>query len=170
MSVYYASWARRLGFAHYDAYMVASTDYAASYIATTSASPMGQIKTPFGQRVYRAMKHIQEEILNRCSSIKTFCANILYIHIRPTCQGLNACVRVPLVYKRETLARERAIQGPPGQRIDSFTPRAIHLTVDVGYYAPAARTTQKPECSCVLAPKLDCPNRSALSRVLSLWD
>ena len=58
------------------------------------------------------------------------------------------------------------MEGPAGQRIDSFTQRAIHLTVDVGYYAPAARTTQKPECSCVLAPKLDRPNRLALSRVL----
>ena len=37
MSVYYASWARRLGFAYYDAYMVASTDYAACYIAPTGA-------------------------------------------------------------------------------------------------------------------------------------
>ena len=72
MSVYYASWAQRLGFAHYDAYMVASTDYAASYIATTSASPMGQIKTPFGQRVYRAMKHIQEEILNTVAPLKLY--------------------------------------------------------------------------------------------------
>ena len=50
MSVYYASWTRRLGFAHYDAYTVASTDYAASYIAPTGASPMGQIKTSLGQR------------------------------------------------------------------------------------------------------------------------
>ena len=33
MTVYYTSWTRRLGFAHYDAYMVAWTDYAASYIA-----------------------------------------------------------------------------------------------------------------------------------------
>ena len=48
MSVYYASWARRLGFAHYDAYMVASTDYAASYTTSTGASPMGQEKTPLG--------------------------------------------------------------------------------------------------------------------------
>ena len=45
MSVYYASWTRRLGFAHYDAYMVAWTDYAASYIAPTGASPM---ETPLG--------------------------------------------------------------------------------------------------------------------------
>ena len=44
----------------------------------------------------------------------------------------------PWSIKRETLARVRFIQGPAGQRIDSFIPRAIHLTVDVGYYAPAA--------------------------------
>ena len=74
MSVYYARWTRRLGFAHYDAYTVASTDYAASYIALTGASPMGQIKTPPGQRVYRAMKRIREEIINHCSSIEAFCA------------------------------------------------------------------------------------------------
>ena len=70
MSVYYASWSRRLGFAHYDAYTVASTDYAASCIAPTGASPMGQIKTPLGQRVDRAMKRIREEILDRGSSLK----------------------------------------------------------------------------------------------------
>src|SRR6185369_13761179 len=73
ISVYYASWTRWLGFAHYDAYTVASADYAASYIAPTGTSPMGQIKTPLGQRVYRAMKRIREEILNRCSSIEASC-------------------------------------------------------------------------------------------------
>ena len=46
ISVYYASWTRRLGFAHYDAYTVASTDYAASYIAPAGASPMGQLRNP----------------------------------------------------------------------------------------------------------------------------
>ena len=46
MSVYYTSWTRWLDFAHYDAYTVASTDYAASYIAPMGASPMRQIKTP----------------------------------------------------------------------------------------------------------------------------
>jgi len=70
MSAYYASWTRRLGFAHCDAYTVASTDYAASYIAPTGASPMGQIKTPLGQRGYRAMKRIREEILNTVAPLK----------------------------------------------------------------------------------------------------
>ena len=58
--------------AHYDAYTVASTDYAASYIAPTGASPMGQIKTPLGQRVYRTMKRIRQEILHRCSPISVY--------------------------------------------------------------------------------------------------
>ena len=35
-------------FRHYDAYIVASTDYAASYTTSTGDSPMGQEKTPLG--------------------------------------------------------------------------------------------------------------------------
>ena len=73
-TVYYASWTRRFGFARYDAYTGDPAVYAANYIAPTGASQMGQIKTPLGQRVYRAMKRIREEILNRCSSIEAFCA------------------------------------------------------------------------------------------------
>ena len=55
-----------------------------------------------------------------------------------------------LLYKRETPVREGGGEkrGTVGQRIDSFILRAIHHTVDVGYYAPAARTTLNP---CVLA-------------------
>ena len=51
-------------------------------------------------------------------------------------------------------SRRREVQiGSWRQRIDASTdPRAIQLSVDVGYYAPAARTTLNPECSCVLAP------------------
>jgi hypothetical protein len=51
------------------------------------------------------MKRIREEILNRCSSIEAFCVAYYTSTLRPTCRGLNACVRVPLIYKRETLAR-----------------------------------------------------------------
>ena len=46
MSVNNASRTRRLGSTHYDACAVASTEYAASYITSTCASPMGQEKTP----------------------------------------------------------------------------------------------------------------------------
>ena len=62
MSVCYASWTRRLAFAHHDAYAVDPTVYAATYTASTGTSPMGQVKTPLGQRVYRAMKRIRQEI------------------------------------------------------------------------------------------------------------
>ena len=69
MSVYNASWTRRLGFAQYDACTVASTDYAANYTISTGASPMGQEKTPLGQGVYRTMKCIRQEILHHCNPL-----------------------------------------------------------------------------------------------------
>ena len=37
-------------------YAVDPTVYAATYTASTGASPMGQVKTPLSQRVYRAMR------------------------------------------------------------------------------------------------------------------
>ena len=36
------------------------------------ASPMGQEKTPLGQRVYRTMKYIRQEILHHCSTINVY--------------------------------------------------------------------------------------------------
>ena len=72
MSVYNASWTRRLGFAHYYACTVASTDYATSYTTSTGASPMGQEKTPLGQRVYKRTKHIRQEILDHYSTISIY--------------------------------------------------------------------------------------------------
>ena len=44
---------------YYNAYAVDPTVYAATYTASTGASPMGQVKTPLGQRDYSAMKHIR---------------------------------------------------------------------------------------------------------------
>jgi len=107
MSVCYASWTRRLAFAHHDAYAVDPTVYAATYTTSTGASPTGQVNPLLGQRVHRAMKHIRGEILNHCSTIKCLLRSILYIRVGPTCRGLNACVRVPLGYKRETPVREK---------------------------------------------------------------
>ena len=72
MSVYNASWTRRLGFAHYDAYTVASTDYAARHTTSTCASPMGQEKTPLGQRVYKTMKSIRQDILHHYTTISIY--------------------------------------------------------------------------------------------------
>ena len=47
---------------YHNAYAVDPTVYAATYTASTGASPMGQVKTPLGQRIYRAMKRIRKEI------------------------------------------------------------------------------------------------------------
>ena len=47
---------------YHNAYAVDPTLYAATYTASTGASPIGQVKTPLGQRVYREMKRIQKEI------------------------------------------------------------------------------------------------------------
>ena len=166
MSVYYASWTRRLGFAHYDAYTVASTDYAASYIAPTGASPMGQLRNPLGQGVYRAMKQIREEILNRCSSIEASYV-VHYTSLLSPPVGVRClCTRPPCTIKGgHPLEKD---SSPAGQMLDSFILREIDHTVDVGYYAPAARTTLNVVCSCVLAPELDRPNSLAIPRVLPL--
>ena len=66
---------------------------------------MGQVKTPLGQRVYRAMKRIRQEILNHCSTINVF-FGILYIRVGPTCRGPTRVYASSLRYKRETPARE----------------------------------------------------------------
>ena len=78
---------------YHNAYAVDSTVYAATYTALTGASPMGQEKTPLGQRVYRTMKCIQQEILHHCSTIGVC---LVYILVGPTCRGSNACARVLL--------------------------------------------------------------------------
>ena len=52
----------------HNAYVVDPTVYAATYTASTGASPMRQEKTPLGQRVYMTIKCIQQEILHHCST------------------------------------------------------------------------------------------------------
>ena len=51
---------------YHNAYAVDPTLYAATYTASTGASPMGQVKTPLGQRVYRAMKRIRKRFTRHC--------------------------------------------------------------------------------------------------------
>ena len=139
---------------------------------------MGQIKTPLGQRVYRAMMRTQEEILNRCSSIEASYVVYYTSLLSPPVGVRRLFTRPPCTIKGGRPLEKDS--SPAGQMIDSFILRAIHHTVDVGYYAPAARTTLNPECSCVLASKPDRPNHwrspeyspSGLRRVRSatrLW-
>ena len=69
------------------------------------------------------------------------CVRLYYI-VGPTCRGSNNCVRVPLRYKREALVVHRT--SPDRHKLSQLSHsrgKAIQYTVDVGYYAPAARTT-----------------------------
>ena len=74
---------------------------------------------------------------------------ILYYIIGPTCRGTNGHVRVPLRYKREALAvDDNSLRTDTSTReLSHSRGKAIQHTVDVGYYAPAARTTLIPLCS-----------------------
>jgi len=51
---------------YHNAYAVDPTVYAATYTASTGASPMGQVKTPLGQIVYMVMKRIRQKIHKHC--------------------------------------------------------------------------------------------------------
>ena len=99
MSVCYASWTRRLAFAYHDAYAVDPTVYAATYTASTGASPMGQVNTPLGQRVYRAMKRIQQKIVNHCSSVNVFFVVYYTSSLGPPVGVQRLCTRLPCAIK-----------------------------------------------------------------------
>jgi hypothetical protein len=45
---------------YHNAYAVDPAIYAATYTASTGASPKGQMKTPLGERAYSMMKHIRQ--------------------------------------------------------------------------------------------------------------
>ena len=57
---------------HHNAYAVDPTLYAATYTTSTGASPMGQERTPLGQRVYGMLKCIRQEILHHYSTISVY--------------------------------------------------------------------------------------------------
>ena len=100
LSVCHDRWIRRLGFTHYDAYIIASTGHAASYVSPTGTLLTGQEKTSLRQRVSKAWEHIGEKIRNHYSYSSTL-RSMLHSHVGPTCRGLNApCIRPPLDYKR----------------------------------------------------------------------
>ena len=130
--------------------------YAASYTACLSnmagdATSYDRLRpdktTPGhdGRRAPGAGEGIQREISFACDAIMYEQYAILYYNVGPTCRGPNSCVCAPLRYKGEVLAVH-------GDRLKLSQPshsrgKAIQHTVDVGYYAPAARTTQNPWCS-----------------------
>jgi len=60
---------------------------------------MGQEKTPFGQRVYSAMKYIREEILNHCSTINVFLVVYYTSLLGPPVGVQHLCTRLPRALK-----------------------------------------------------------------------
>jgi len=133
---------------------------------------MGQEKTPFGQRVYSAMKHIREEILNHCSTINVFLVVYYTSLLGPPVGVQHLCTRLPRAIKGgRPLKKAQVEERTWRQRIDSSTnTRAIQLSVDVGYYAPAAQTTLNPRvflCACLMSRSVV---SLALPRVTTLRD
>ena len=95
---------------NHDAYAVDPTVYAATYTASTGASPMGQVKTPLGQRVYSAMKHIRKEILNHYSTINVFFV-VYYTSLLGPPVGVQClCTRLPCAIKgRRPLEKDSSL-------------------------------------------------------------
>ena len=122
LSVCHDSWIRRLGFTHYDAYIIASTGHAASYVPPTGTLLTGQEKTPLRQRDNRPWKHIRGKIRNHCSHLSTL-RSMLHSHIGPTCRGPNVlCIRTPWSIKGGRPLEE----GRLGESQDPAEDRFIH--------------------------------------------
>ena len=95
LSVCHDRWTRRLSFTHYDAYIIASTGHAASYVSPTGTLLTGQEKTSLRQRVSSAWMHIGGKIRYHCSHLITL-RSTLHSHVGPTCRGINIlCIRTP---------------------------------------------------------------------------
>ena len=101
---------------YHNAYAVDPTVYAATYAASAGASPVGQVKTPFDQRVYSATKHIREEILNHCSTIYVFFV-VYYISLLGPPVGVQRlCTRLPCAIKgRRPLEKNSSLKGLRGR-------------------------------------------------------
>ena len=155
LSVCHDRWTRRLGFTHYDVYIIASTGHAASYISPTGALVTGREKTSLSQRGSRAWKHIGEKIHNYCSHLSTL-RSMLYSHIGPTCRGLNAlCIRTRWSIKGGRPLEENSgwEKAKARQRIGSYT--AKNNTSPSGCRVLRSGVPNHSK-SCVLACLLQC--------------
>ena len=123
LSVCHSRWIRRLGFTHYDVYLIASTSHAASYVPPTGTLLTGQEKTSFRQRVSRAWKHIGGKIRNHCSHFE-YSAQYAAQYVGPTCRGPNVlCIRTPWSIKGGRPLEERLRLG---ESQDPAEDRFIH--------------------------------------------
>jgi hypothetical protein len=129
MSVCYASWTRRLTFAHHDAYAVDPTVYAATYTISTDVSPTGQENPLLSQRVHRAMKRIRGEILNHSSTINAFCAEYYTSALDPPVVVSTPVYASPWAIKgRRPLEKGRGRRSPGrGQYPAWAEDRFIHM-------------------------------------------
>ena len=142
LSICHNRWIRRLDSTHYDAYIMASAGYAASYVPPTGTLLTGQEKTSLRQRVSTAWKHIGGKIRYHCSRLITL-RSTLHSHVGPTCRGIDVlCIRSPWSIKGGRPLEESSawVKAKAWQRIGSYTTK--NNTPPSGpYYAPAARTT-----------------------------
>ena len=74
---------------------------------------MGQVKTPFGQDVYSAMKHIREEILNHYSIINVFFVVYYTSSLGPLVGAQHLRTRIPC-----TIKGRRLLEKNPSPRRD----------------------------------------------------
>ena len=96
LSVCHNRWIRRLGSTHYDAYIIASTGHAASYVPPTGTLLTRQEKTSFSsERVSRAWKHIGGKIRNHCSHLSTL-RSMLHSTLGPLVGAPTSYVSAPL--------------------------------------------------------------------------
>ena len=61
----------------------------------------------------------------------------------------------PLRYKREALATDRQTLQALSDSLETKRTQAIQHTVDVGYYAPAARTTLNRLCVIMFLSEIE---------------
>ena len=103
---------------------------------------------------------------------------MLHSHVGPTCRGLNGqCIRTPWSIKggrpleensgwKKAKARQRTDTRHTSS-LELSRGKAIQHIVDVGYYAPAARTTQNLVVFIVFLSEIEL--RLANPRVHTLW-
>ena len=95
---------------YHNAYTVDPTLYAATYTASTGVSPMGQEKTPLGQRVYRAMKRIRQEIHK--ALLMPFFVVYYTSSLGPPVGVQRLCTRLPCTIKgRRPLEKDSSLKG-----------------------------------------------------------
>ena len=72
---------------------------------------MGQVKTPLGQRDYRAMKRIRGEILDYCSTINVFFVVYYTSSLGPPVGVQRLCTRLPCTIKgRRPLEKDSSLK------------------------------------------------------------